>query len=357
LFKSNNVYTLLIYSLFLKIIPLTWLKESLKARNPYFKEITEADLVVDITAGDSFSDIYGMKILMRHSWIKWLFILCNVPLVMLPQTYGPFKSVFAKKIARFLLKRTNIIYARDQQGVEFVKTLLGKNASQKNIRFKPDVAFVLDPKAFEHPIITQLKSAKQNGKIVIGVNISGHIYHTEYQAQRKFALKANYQQLMPNVVRALLAYQNTIIVLVPHVYIQEGNVGDDVDACHQVYQQLIDTYPDRIFLEKDIFDHKQLKYLISHCDFFLGARMHSCIGAISQHIPTIGISYSHKFIGVFQSVGVGDSVVDLRTENEAQIVARIQEAFNTRVETQKRLSITIPKVQEQVLSLFNEINC
>jgi len=74
-------------------------------------------------------------------------------------------------------------------------------------------------------------------------------------------------------------------------------------------------------------------------------------------VPTIGIAYSHKFIGVFQSVGTGDSVVDLRTEDEVQIVARIQETFNKRFDIEKQLSVTIPKVQKQVLSLFDEIHC
>jgi len=356
LLKPNNVYTLLIYSLLLKIMPLTWLQKKFKARSPYFKEITEADLVVDITAGDSFSDIYGMKILMRHSWIKWLFILCDVPLVMLPQTYGPFKSFFAPKIARFLLKRTITIYARDKQGVEYVKELLGKNVSPKNIRFMPDVAFVLEPKPFEHSIITQLKSAKQNGQIVIGFNISGLLYNNNKQAQSQFDLKSDYQELINKIIHLLMEQPNTIIVLVPHVFVKSGHFESDPDACRQVHQQLVAQYSNRMVLIEETLDHKQVKYLISLTDFFIGSRMHSCIAAISQNVPALGIAYSLKFQGVFESVGVGDSVIDLRTETEQRILARIQEAFKQREETAEKLRVAMPKIQKQVLGLFEEIN-
>jgi colanic acid/amylovoran biosynthesis protein len=356
LLKPNNIYTLLIYSLLLKIMPLAWLKEKFKTHNPTFKEITEADLVVDITAGDSFSDIYGMRILMRHSWTKWLFILCEVPLVMLPQTYGPFKSRFAKKIAQYLLKRTTAIYSRDKQGVELVNNLLGKAASQKNIQFIPDVAFVLDPEKFEHPIIAQLENAKQNEQMVIGLNISGLLYHKGQQAQSQFDLKCDYQELVGKILHLLIKYPNTLIVLIPHVFTQGQRFESDPEACRQVHQQFIGQYPNRILLVEETLSHKQVKYLISLTDFFIGSRMHSCIAAISQNVPALGIAYSLKFQGVFESVGVGNSVIDLRIEEEQRILARIQEAFQQRQETAEQLRVTIPKIQEKVLGLFEGIH-
>ncbi|EDN66755.1 hypothetical protein BGP_4649 [Beggiatoa sp. PS] len=70
----------------------------------------------------------------------------------------------------------------------------------------------------------------------------------------------------------------------------------------------------------------------------------------------MGLAYSLKFQGVFESVGVGDSVIDLRTETEQRILARIQEAFKQREETAEKLRVAMPKIQKQVLGLFEEIN-
>jgi polysaccharide pyruvyl transferase WcaK-like protein len=106
---------------------------------------------------------------------------------------------------------------------------------------------------------------------------------------------------------------------------------------------------------EDTLDHKQIKYLIGQTDFFLGSRMHSCIAAISQFIPTIGIAYSKKFQGVFESVGIGDYVVDLRTEDEPHILAQVIDAFNKRQETAENLRVTVPKIQDKIFGLFDDI--
>jgi len=354
LFKAQNAYTLLGYALLLKIIPSDWLKNKLKARNPYFKEIMETDLTFDITAGDSFSDIYGMRLFKKHSLMKLLFILCGNKFVMLPQTYGPFKSRFSKIVARYLLTRTTAIYARDMAGVKCVKKILGKVADQKMIRFIPDVAFVLDPEKPKSLIIEQLENLKAKGHVIVGLNVSGIIYHAEYQAVNKFGLKCDYQKLINDIVKSLMVYPNTVVVLVPHVFVKTGHLESDPDAGSKVYQQMVDEYPDRILLVEEVFNHKQIKYLIGCCDFFMGTRMHACIAALSQYVPAVGLAYSDKFVGVFESVGVGDLIADLRTENE-QILACVQDTFNKRTEIAEKLHVTISSAQKRVLGLFDEI--
>jgi len=355
IFKPQNAYVLLIYALLLRIIPASWLKKKLMARNLYFKNIMETDIVIDITAGDSFSDLYDMRRLIFGSLFKWLFLLCGKKLIMLPQTYGPFNKFISKAIARSVLVRTTAIYSRDQEGVEYVRKLLGKSADKKNIQFIPDVAFVLDAENFDNTIIKQINQVKAMGQVIIGFNISGLLYN-DIGAKYQFDLKSDYQQLVNKIIKLFIIQPNTVVVLVPHVFAQTGHIESDPDACRQVYQLLADKYPNKIILTEETLDHKQVKYLISHCDFFLGSRMHSCIAAISQSIPTIGLAYSGKFIGVFDSVKVGESIVDLRTKDEQQILDNVQKIFKKRQQIAEKLRISIPKVQEKVLGLFDDKN-
>ena len=56
----------------------------------------------------------------------------------------------------------------------------------------------------------------------------------------------------------------------------------------------------------------EVKWVISNCDHFCGTRMHACIAAISQGIPTSAIAYSGKTEGVFASVGCESYVIDPR---------------------------------------------
>jgi colanic acid/amylovoran biosynthesis protein len=66
------------------------------------------------------------------------------------------------------------------------------------------------------------------------------------------------------------------------------------------------------------YDQHEIKAVIGRCDFFIGSRMHSCIAALSQGIPTIGVAYSKKFEGVFDSIGMRNWVIDGRF-NETEV--------------------------------------
>ncbi|MDM8566313.1 polysaccharide pyruvyl transferase family protein [Candidatus Halobeggiatoa sp. HSG11] len=349
IFKTQNIYALLTYALLVKIIPSSWLKQRIFAINPYFKHIIEADLAFDITAGDSFSDIYGWQPLVRHSLIKWLFIFCKVKFVMLPQTYGPFKSSFSQKVARYLLKRTEIIYSRDKAGVEYVKKLLGN--TDVNIQFNPDVAFVLEPEPLENdPLVAKLKDAQ----IVVGINISG-LLHGNYPIKSRFNIDNNYQDIIKAIVKLFISYPNVTVVLIPHVFVPPSHHESDMAACADIHQQFKEEYSDRVLMVENNLDHRQIKYVIGCCDFFTGSRMHSCIAAISQHIPTMGIAYSDKFTGVFESAGIGDLVIDLRTATTQQILDALQDSFDKRAETAEQLNITVPKIKDRVINLFVKI--
>jgi len=348
--KPNNIYLLIIYALLFRLLPFNGFQQLLESTNPYFKELMEADLVADITYGDSFSDLYGIPRFRSDAFLKILVILCQKKLVLLPQTYGPFKSPLAKALVQYILKKATLIYSRDKNGVEYTKELLGATAENKPIIYIPDVAFVLEPDKPDVPIIKQLEKLKESGKVIIGLNISGILYNGGQKADRQFGLKGNYRELPDKIIKYFMEQKDTVVILVSHVY------GQDNQACQTVYEEISGDYPERILLVEDRLNHKQVKYLIGCCDFFLGSRMHSCIAAISQCVPAIGLAYSGKFIGVFESAGVGNYVVDLRTEDDQEILNQVENGFCNRQETQAKLRTTIPQIQKQVIQLFEEVD-
>lgn len=355
-FRANNIYKLFAYAFILKLIPFAWLRNQIKKTNSYVKTILETDLVVDITAGDSFSDIYGMSQFSHNALPKWLFILYGRRFILLPQTYGPFKHTLTKKISRYLLNRAEAIYSRDLEGLNYAKKLLGHVAEKKIVKFVPDVAFVLGTERFNSPLITTLEAVKAQGKILVGFNISGLIYNGGQEATAKFQLKGDYPTLVNKLIHTLLAYPDTVIILISHVFDENHKVESDPYACQTVYQQMTARYSDRILLLEETLNHKQVKYLIGHCHFFLGARMHACIAAISQGIPAIGMAYSKKFSGVFESAGVDHMVVELREQDDEAIVEQVKAMFVKREETADRLRTIVPNIQKQVMEFLDEVH-
>jgi polysaccharide pyruvyl transferase WcaK-like protein len=139
---------------------------------------------------------------------------------------------------------------------------------------------------------------------------------------------------------------------VPHVFGAIGNVESDRDACLQVYQYLNEKYKDRIFLAEGEYNHNEIKYAIGMCDLFIGSRMHTCIAALSQYIPAVGLAYSKKFSGVFESVGMQESVIDMRNTTQDEILTSLEKVFNLREVTAAQLVKIIPEVKTQILNIF-----
>jgi len=368
IFKANNAYVLLFYALILTVLPIPALRRFLAGRNPHFKTLLEADLVVDITGGDSFSDIYGLRRYIMGSLLKWLAILCRRVFVLMPQTYGPFHSGIAKTFTRHLLARTSAIYSRDEQGLAYVNELLAKkNCKSQQIRaFIPDVAFTMDTEKptseADLTLLEQMGAAKQAGKTVIGLNISGLLYNDQDRSEQRFGIQDNYAALVTRIIQQFLVDKETVIVLIPHVF-APPEFESDPKACEDIYAALHATFPQQLLRLTDINlahhryqYHRQVKYLIGQCDFFMGSRMHACIGAMSQHVPTVGLAYSGKFVGVFKSAGVAQWVVDLRNTSQSEVLQSLQTAYAQRSTTAETLRTTLPVVQSQVLGLFKEVD-
>lgn len=223
----NNIARLLLASLGLRLLPSRVIRELLICRNPYLKRINEADIIGSIAGGDSFSDIYGLELLIYVALPQILVLLLNKPLLLLPQTLGPFKGQFARTIARYILKRARRVYSRDQDSLETVRELVG--GDQGRLDFCYDMGFVLEP----HIQVGRIPSwlAEQNNtKPLVGLNVSGLLYMGGYTKNNMFGLKADYHRLIRGVIEYFIRKQNARIMLVPHVFGTGENSESDIAA-------------------------------------------------------------------------------------------------------------------------------
>jgi len=354
IFLPNHFLIFLFYAILLKVVPRCRFRSFVIKRNRYVKDLIETDFVADVSGGDSFSDIYGIYRFRFIVIFKWLVIFFGKPLILLPQTYGPFKSRIAKSIARYILKRSQTIFSRDKAGVDYLRSILDDKDFTSKVRFVPDVAFVLDSRKPEHFAIYPSADIWGQNSIVVGLNVSGLLFNGGYTEDNMFGLKADYRTLVQDVVKMLMEDENVVVLLVPHMFPQAVyKVESDPDACLKIYEKLRGIYPGRIFLVKGEYNQNEIKYIIGLCDFFIGSRMHACIAAMSQNIPTVGIAYSKKFEGVFESVGLADYVADARSCDEGQLLEKVESALEQRKQIHNQLEHVIPQVKENILGIFN----
>lgn len=345
-YLQNNVARLLTSAMIARILPEGW-RVKLLSKNPYLKRILGADIVLAIGGGDSFSDIYGMGRLLYVALPQLLVLQLKKPLALLPQTLGPFKGGMAKAIARYIMRNAAAVFSRDRTSFDEAGRLLGEKRGK--LIFSYDMAFAMEAISPRREILERLP--QRNGRPVVGLNVSGLLMMGGYSQDNMFGLKCNYPELIHRIVEYFVLEQNADVLLVAHVF--GFDAESDTAGCRQVHEQFKSRFPGRVSLCEGEFNQHEIKHVIGGCDFFLGARMHACIAAISQSVPAVCMAYSRKFIGVMESIGCPELVADLCAANNDEAMARIADVFARREMIRKRLDARIPEVRADVLALFS----
>ena len=351
-YAGNHIAMLVLLALISRAIPSAEIRGRFLARNRCLRQIWQSDFVVALSGGDSFSDIYGLERLWYVSLPQLLIVLLKRPLVLLPQTIGPFKTAIGRSIARRILRSARRIYTRDSESLGEVTRLLGHKPERATLAY--DMAFALDPLPPPGETRDQIQTLRQKGELV-GLNVSGLLYAGGYTGRNQFGLRSDYRVTIQRLIRFLVERQEVQVLLVPHVLGGAQDIESDTMACNRIEESMRTSCLGRLHLLRETLDHHQVKWVIGQCDFFLGSRMHACIAAMSQAVPTIGLAYSRKFAGVFDTMNAGNLVVDLTQHDVEEVLRLVGERFSERLELKGKLQSTTPKLRKSVMGLFNDI--
>lgn len=347
----NNIARILLLALAIRLIPSRRFQDKIIESSSCLRAISRADVVASIAGGDSFSDIYGLVRLLYVSLPQIVVLLLGKQLILLPQTIGPFESLVAKVIARYILHRARTVYARDRETLR-----VAKQAGLSDLpvfKFSHDMAFALEAVSPSGERLAALQRLR-DVPLLVGFNVSGLLYMGGYNRRNMFRLKSDYRALVRGIIRYFIQ-NRTHVLLIPHVSGRKAGSECDCVAAQDLYQEMAAECEGRLHFLRDEYDHREIKYVIGRCDFFLGSRMHACIGALSQCVPAMGLAYSRKFAGVFNSVGAGDLVIDLCAQTLDDTLVCVEDAFRRRREIRERLQTTMPAIKASVLNLLTEV--
>lgn len=305
----------------------------------YIKSLKSADCILDIGHGDSFADIYGKG---RFNDIDHVHKLCRFlgkPYAFLPQTIGPFNDKVLEQKAKKSLACSECVMARDHQSMLYTEKLIGK---AEKVNETIDVAFALP----------YIHSNKNNGYINVGLNVSALLYNGGYTQKNEFGIKDNYSDLIKSIINMFLDMDNVKIHLLPHVVLERAVIENDYFVCSKIARNYDDS---RVVLAPFFFGASEAKSYISNMDFFIGARMHSTIGAFSSGVPVVPLAYSRKFNGLFVQTLNYKWLCDLKSEDNISILAKLHEAFEDRIELKKVVENRMKTIVQPKLDEINNI--
>ena len=325
--------------------------------NPAIRVLRRAHAALDITGGDSFSDIYGPAVFRRATLPKHIVLEQSVPLILLPQTYGPYTDPACRAAAEQLIQRSHAAWARDERSFAELQVRLGAAFDPDRHHCGIDVAFGLQPREPWAALDPEIRAWLEDGdsRESIGFNVSGLIRNEPDRATLQYGLRTDYREAVHRILTTILEESECRILLLPHVVTRPGHFENDLDACEAVRSSLAPRFQDRIRVAWGEMGPGELKGLIARCAWFCGTRMHATIAGLSSGVPTSTLAYSGKALGVFEGVGQAEHVADMRALETDAAVAGILGSFRDRAATRTHLSAQLPRIVEAVKSQMDSI--
>ncbi|HCG8610054.1 TPA: polysaccharide pyruvyl transferase family protein [Vibrio parahaemolyticus] len=248
--------------------------------------IKSLDLVLDIGAGDSFSDIYGPKRFVIQVFTKIVSAKFGKLSILSPQTIGPFDSSLAKIITKYIIRNTKFSFARDKISHELAIEL-------GECELATDVAFSM-------PFEVKSKFKDEDGCVHVGINVSGLLLNGGYTRSNQFGLKHDYKEFIKELIENFSQEEGVKIHLVSHVIatVPSNEIEDDHLACQEIKK----LYPQCILADK-FTNPIDAKNYIGKLDYFTGGRMHATVAAFSTGVAVTPYAYSRKFKGLYNTIG------------------------------------------------------
>ncbi|MYM36488.1 polysaccharide pyruvyl transferase family protein [Duganella sp. FT94W] len=298
-------------------------------RASFREQVRRCDVVIDIGEGDSFADIYGFK----RFFFYWLSknIVCSLgrPLILAPQTIGPFDGAAARALAKQVMARCSKVFARDQLSSDYLAQLGMRGNTGEAI----DVAFRLPFRA---------RRFADNGKVRVGINVSGLLFNGGYTGGNQFGLSIDYPATIRRLIRHFQALPEVEVHLVGHVITPDMRSEDDYARGLSLAEEFPGVIVAPVFSRPS-----EAKSYIAGLDFFTGARMHACIAAFSAAVPVVPMAYSRKFNGLFGTLGY-DTIADCKADSDDVVCQKIVAGYTARAQLKEKVRASLQRVEERL---------
>lgn len=265
--------------------------------------------------------------------------------IMLPNSIGPLKNQFAKKIALKTLKKCSLVTVREMISKQYLDRF------KINSESFPDLGFFLEPSKVDMvDFLIRHQVPIEKRKVVITVR------------PYRFQGFSNPNKLFENYINGLKELVEYLVNNNYHVTFMAHTLGpssheDDALAIGEVLQRLDENTMQSVSFIKD-FDLtcRDVEKIYSYYDFMIGTRFHSVIFALNVNVPAIAIAYGgNKGKGIMNILGNSDYSIDMDKIIDNSLIGIFQKLEKNRDEYLENLKFNKVKIKNQRNILINRI--
>lgn len=215
-------------------------------------------------------------------------------LVLLPQSFGNFRSPRYKNLLREITNTSALVFARDRESIDEIESVVGQCDS---VGIAPDYTGLVEPKPF--PGMESLR-----GSVAIIPNRNMYCMSEELSRER-------YVRVMAEAVRQV-QMKGEQAVLILHEGQEDRRLCEDIARAASREVRTVARE-----------DPCETKMAIGICKGVISSRYHGFASALYQSVPAVATSWSHKYKALAAQFGVPDAVVAL--ENPTSICEKLFE--------------------------------
>ncbi len=229
----------------------------------------------------------------------------DAKIILLPQALGPFRKPLSRWAMRQVVKRADLIFARDEESYRYLTDVAGK---ADNIHVCPDFTNLLEGVASSNT------SIPHQGIAIVASGMM--IERSDAQTG------AAYVDFLVNATKFLVEAGAK-----PFFLIHEG--PRDRLLAETIVQQV-----DGEISIVSADDPLEIKWILGTCRGTIGGRFHGLVSALSQGVPSFGIGWAHKYEHLFRDYGFPEGLLDPRNDwatNREKIRMLIDEEAHQRI--------------------------
>jgi colanic acid/amylovoran biosynthesis protein len=299
------------------------------------QEYARSDLIIDLS-GDTLSDKNNYSIFALLGMLTGL--LLNKKVAVFSQSIGYFGRT-TRPLAKFCLNRACLIVARETETTNYLRKI---GINNPHTYLAAEIAFLLKPiprKRIEEIFLQEGINPNENAaEPLIGLGTNALVYASSGFRDDPYIL------LMAKIADYLVEELNAQVILLSHVISpQMYDPIDDRYVAHKIHRYARNK--NRIKIIEGDYSAEELKGIISEFKLFVGARMHSNIASTSMLVPTVALSWSHKYYGIMKMLGLEEFVCDVETANYEELVSVIRNAWINRESIRRKIASRLVEVE------------
>ena len=266
------------------------------------------------------------SMLVSKTWDVLIAKYLGRPLVLFPNSIGPFRTTIGRTLARLALNRCDRILVREPVSFKIVESL----------HVKPPRILTVDT-------VLTLDRVQDQTKIDFSrptIGVSAGIYSNSLSKKEVERYVEAHAQALDEAIET----RGFSVVFLPHYVV--GFVTDDLAVSEMILSRMRNKHKAQVINASTL---NEFRSLVGQMDIMISSKMHPAVLAVASQVPVVCVAYDHKQTGFFERLKLADCVLPVRDISTRKLLSKIDYVWGERESIRRSLNRDIPVLQAKAI--------